>query len=403
MIHAPASGTHRLIQDRNIICIASNWFYDPTSKHHVMRILSERNHVVWVNYHGSRWPRIGAADLGAAAAKLRQFADGPRRVSDSMTVLTPLVVPMPGNRAAAALNRRLLVAQIRAVLQDLPPRPVQLWSFAPDVDYLCGRFDEERVVYYCVDEFSEFNGYDREATLAAERRMAAKSDLVVTTSQSLYDAKRGLNEIVALVTHGVDHEHFAQAGAPDIAPPQDIANLPRPVLGFWGLIQDWLDVDLLHALATARPEWSIVLIGEVATNVDRLRPLPNVHLIGRRPYADLPAYARGFDLGLIPFRVNDLTRAVNPIKLREYLSAGLPVVSTALPEVACYGDHVAIAKSNEQFIEACTRIVDAGDDPRARAARQAAMRSETWESKVEELSELVTRSARTTDQAPCLA
>ena len=261
-----------MIEDRNIICIASNWFYDPTSKHHIMRLLSQRNHVVWVNYHGSRRPRMSGADIGAAAAKLRQVVQGPRRVSDSITVVTPLVVPLPGSRAVAAVNRRLLTRQIRGVLRGLPRRPVQLWSFAPDVDYLCGRFEEECVVYYCVDEFSEFAGYDRDAILAAERRLAAKADLVVTTSQALYDAKRHLNDRVELVPHGVDYDHFARATSPDVEIPADIADLPRPILGFWGLIQDWIDIDLLRDVATARPDWSIVLIGEIATDVGALTP-----------------------------------------------------------------------------------------------------------------------------------
>jgi len=393
-----------VIEGRNIICFASNWFYDPTSKHHVMRLLSERNHIIWVNYHASRRPRLSAADAGAIMRKLRQFADGPRRVTDNITVLTPLVAPLPGNRAVAALNGRLLARQIRHVLRGLPRRPVQMWSFAPDVAYMCGRFGEECVVYYCVDEFSGFSGYDAMKIRAAEARLARRADLVITTSQTLYDSKRDLNRNIVLVTHGVDHEHFAKATSPDVAVPGDIAALPRPILGFWGLIQDWLDVPLIAEIARARPAWSIVLIGETATDVSALRALPNVHLPGRRAYERLPAYAKGFDVGLIPFRINGLTRAVNPIKLREYLSAGLPVVSTALPEVSRYGELASIAGGAAEFVEACERILaaDGADDEfmvqrttgrrgscRAAAARQAAMRSETWTAKVSEICEHV--------------
>lgn len=374
-----------MIEGRNIVCFASNWFYDPTSKHHVMKLLSRKNHVVWVNYHASRRPRVSAADAGAIVAKLRQFVEGPRRVSESMTVITPLVVPLPGNRAVAAINRRLLTRQIRGVLKTLPQRPTQLWSFAPDVDFLCGRFGEERVVYYCVDEFSRFSGYDADEVLAAEARLAAKADLVITTSQTLQDAKRSLNPNTVLVTHGVDCEHFAKAVSDDVSIPADVAGIRRPVLGFWGLIQDWMDIDLIARTAAARPDWSIVLIGEAATDVSALQTLPNVHLLGRRPYADLPAYAKAFDVGLIPFRVNELTRAVNPIKLREYLSAGLPVVSTPMPEVARYAQWVEVAEGREAFIEACGRAIDRAGDTTAAEARRTAMASETWEAKVEEI------------------
>ncbi len=374
-----------MLEDRIIICFASNWFYDPTSKHHVMRLLSKRNHVVWVNYHASRRPRITGADVGAVAAKLRQFVSGPRRVSDSLTVITPLVVPAPGSRAAATINRRLLTRQITAVLRDLPDWPVQLWSFAPDVDYMCGRFDEECVVYYCVDEFSQFSGYDAEDTLEAEARLAARADLVVTTSRVLHEAKRHLNPNVVMVPHGVDVEHFARATSPDVVAPAEVATLARPVLGFWGLLQDWLDVELIADVARQRPDWSIVLIGDVATDVSALETLPNVYLLGRRDYGDLPAYAKGFDIGLIPFKLNELTRAVNPIKLREYLSAGLPVVSTALPEVESYAPLAAIARCSAEFVQACEAALSASESNTAPAARQAAMRQETWESKIEEI------------------
>lgn len=370
-----------MIEDRNIICIASNWSYDPTSKHHVMRRLAERNHIVWVNYHGSRRPRLNTADGRAVAAKLRQMVRGPRPAARNVTVLTPPVAPWPGSRAAALLNRRLLVRAIRGVLRKLPPRPVQLWSFAPDVDYLCGAFDEECIVYYCVDEFSAFEGYDRDAILAAERRLAARADLVITTSQALYDSKRALNDHTALVTHGVDVDHFTQPPGPGVAPPDDVARLPRPVLGFWGLIQDWVDVRLLAEVARERPDWSMVLIGEALSDVSALRGLANVHLLGRRPYERLPAYAAGLDAALIPFRVNELTRAVNPIKLREYLAAGLPVVSTPLPEVLPYRPWVTVAQGAGEFIAACHNAV-LENGPAAANARRRAMQGESWSARL---------------------
>ncbi|MEK6644792.1 MAG: glycosyltransferase [Planctomycetota bacterium] len=380
-----------MIHDRTILCFASNWFYDPTSKHHIMKLLAENNHVVWVNYHASRRPTISAADAGAVVGKLRQVIEGPRRVAENITVLTPLVIPLPGSRAATALNRRLLVRQIRNVLRTLPPRPVQLWSFAPDIDYLVGRFDEEAVVYYCVDAFSEFTGYNRAAIDSAEARLCKKADLVITTAQSLYDAKRPLNNNTSLITHGVDYDHFEKAADADTNIPPDIADIPRPILGFWGLIQDWIDTDLLASIARQRPDWSIVLIGEEATDCSALRNLRNVHLLGRRPHESLPAYAKAMTVGLIPFRRNALTEAVNPIKLREYLSAGLHVVSTPLPEVRRYEQWVHPANSPAEWI---TAIADAltNHSPEKAAARRQAMQCETWSAKLDEIQTRLTHA-----------
>lgn len=389
-----------MIHDRTILCFASNWFYDPTSKHHVMKLLAERNHVVWVNYHASRRPNVSVADAGAIVGKLRQVIQGPRRVHENMTVVTPLVVPLPGSRAVTALNRRLLVRQIRSVLRTLPKRPVQLWSFAPDVDYLVGQFDEEAVVYYCVDAFGEFTGYDRDAVAEAEARLCRKADLVITTAESLKIQKQSLNENTVLVTHGVDCRHFAKAADDTTEIPGDVDSIPRPILGFWGLIQDWIDVELLAEIARRRSDWSIVLIGEAATDMSRLGGLANVHVLGRRPYASLPGYAKAFDVGLIPFRRNPLTEAVNPIKLREYLSAGLPVVGTPLPEVRRYERWVRLAETPGEWILKIEESLR-NHRPADGDSRRFAMQAETWSAKVAEIeSQLASALARKTSKQP---
>lgn len=377
-----------MISERNIICIASNWFFDPTSKHQVMKVLSERNHILWVNYHGSRRVTASAADIRTVFKRLGQFLAGPQQVAPTITVLTPIVIPLPGSALVHGLNRSMLVRQIRGALRRLPDRPVQVWSFAPDVSYLAGRFGEERLVYYCVDEFSEFAGYDGQAILALERDLIARSDLVVTTSRRLQATKESMHPRTHLVSHGVDGDHFARATDPATSVPDDVADLPGPTLGFFGLIQEWVDLDLLAEVARRRPDWSIVLIGE-----SRIEPKPdvetgNLHFLGQRPYERLPAYCRAFDVGLIPFRINELTLNVNPIKLREYLAAGLPVVSTPLPEVAAYQPLVEIADGVDAFVEACERALASNDDEQVKR-RQSAMRQETWRAKVETLSRLV--------------
>jgi glycosyltransferase involved in cell wall biosynthesis len=162
-----------------------------------------------------------------------------------------------------------------------------------------------------------------------------------------------------------------------------------PVLGFFGLIHEWIDLELIAALARRRPDWTVVLIGKASVDVGALRELPNVKLLGRRPYESLPGYCKGFTVGLIPFAVNELTRNVNPIKLREYLSAGLPVVSTALPEVQAYSESCHVAGSTEAFIEACEAAVR-GDTPELRRRRSDAMARETWQAKIEDLGRAVT-------------
>jgi hypothetical protein len=183
---------------------------------------------------------------------------------------------------------------------------------------------------------------------------------------------------------------FAQALEASTALPPEVAAMPRPVLGFYGLIEEWLDQELIAYLAERHPEWTIVLVGKVCVDISRLGPFANVRLPGRKPHAELPAWCKAFDVALIPHKVNELTLAMNPIKLREYISAGLAIVSTNLPEMRQFPEHCIVAEDYAQFEAGIVRAL-AGDGSDARRRRSAAMRNETWERKVAELGEIVLR------------
>ena len=372
-----------MTQNQTILCFASGYDAPPTSKHHVMHILAERNVVLWVNYHASRAPTASSSDLTYMAKKLGQIVAGMTNPRDNLFVLTPMVIPLPGSGWAKRLNRALLVTQIRRALKKVSRGPVQLWSFTPDVGYLLGRFGEQKVLYYCVDDHASFTGYDSEQVLRDEEDLCRRADLVVTTSMALQKAKEPWNPNTMLVPHGVDYEHFSKTLSDDLPAPADIANIPHPRLGFFGLIRDWVDLDLLAEVARRRPEWHIVMIGDSTVDLTPYRELPNVHFLGRKPYHDLPAYCKQFDVGLIPFKINQLTLAVNPIKLREYLAAGLPVVSTPLPEVILYDHLIETAETPDDFESAVNRAIAA--DPSATAERAAAMLKEGWPEKVQRI------------------
>jgi glycosyltransferase involved in cell wall biosynthesis len=315
--------------------------------------------------------------------KLRQVFGGLTRPRPNLHVLTPLVVPLPGSSHARDLNRRLLVFQIRRVLRKISDGPVQFWSFTPDVAYLLGNFGETKIVYYCVDDHSQFTGYDPEQVLRDEEDLCRRSDLVVTTSMALQEAKAPLNPNTILVPHGVDYEHFSRAVTEDLPVPPDIAGIPHPRLGFFGLIRDWVDLVLLAEVARRRGDWHFVMIGDSSVGLAPYQHLPNMHFLGRKPYGQLPAYCQQFDVGLIPFKINDLTRAVSPIKFREYLSAGLPVVSTPLPEVRRYGHLAEVAACPTEFEAAIAKSL--ASSAWEREQRAAAMSEEIWPKKVAEI------------------
>ena len=242
-----------MIAGQTILCLASGYDAPPTSKHHIMHLLARDNTVLWVNYHGSRAPSARASDLRAAIGKLTQIGKGLREVRPGLHVLTPLLVPLPGKACVRGLNRMLVGRQIRRSLQRVSRGPLWVWSFAPDVAYLVRQFPATYSVYYCVDDFASFHGYDAAQTLRDERDLCQCADLVVTTSANLQRAKAPWNPNTLMVTHGVDYDHFATALRSDLPEPADMANIPRPRLGFFGLIRDWVDVGLLAEIARVRP------------------------------------------------------------------------------------------------------------------------------------------------------
>ena len=374
----------------NIVCFAKDWTEDPTSNNHVMRLLAKDNKVLWLNSISTRTPTFTSsrAISSKIGGKLASFAKGPRHIESSLDVYTPIVLPFPHSKAATTLNRGILRATLGMLRAKRSMNEFQLWTFIPTaVDYV-GKLGESLVVYYCTDEWSHFSYVDGKKIVAMEKELCEKADIVFCTARTLVERKRAYNPETHLASHGVDHDHFAKALLPETKIADEIARLPKPVFGFIGLVQDWVDLELIGKLAEKYRDGSVVIVGKSLVDMSRLAKYGNVHLLGRKPYADLPTYCKGFDVALIPFAINELTRNVNPIKLREYLSAGLPVVSTEIPECAVYKGTCSLARTHEEFLAGVAKELRE-DSPAARHRRSDAMKAETWEKKVEKLGELI--------------
>lgn len=376
------------LEGRDIVCFGNDWDSDPTSKKHIMRRLARANRVLWVNSIGCRNPTLSGRDLRRMARKARDSWRGCRQVEKNVWVLSPLAVPFHGSAAARWLNRRLLVATLRRAARRLGMRDLITWSFVPTSAGVAGGLGERLVVYHCVDEFSRFTGVDALALSALEAELAARADLVFVSAERLLEVKRRHNPKTFLVRHGVEVEHFGRALAPETAVPAELAGAARPVVGFFGLLADWIDYELVRDLALARPDWTVALIGAEEADLGALAGLSNVLRLGRRTYQQLPDYCRGFDVGILPFRINELTLASNPLKLREYLAAGLPVVSTAVPEAERLAPWVRIASDGAGFVAAIEELLAGGRrGPRPEPAESVA--DDSWDRKTEELEAIV--------------
>jgi glycosyltransferase involved in cell wall biosynthesis len=374
-----------------IIAFSKDWDDDPTSNHHVLRELAKGRRVLWLNSVTQRRPSLAAAhDRRRILRKLRAFVAPPLNVENDLWVFTPLVLPFPHSRLARKLNTEILRLTFRFLRRRLGLEEFDLWTFLPSVSDYVGTLGESLSVYYCVDEYSLFSEMATAETLSAEASLLDKVDCVFAVNHALAEVKRRLNPETHAALHGVSHGLFSSALSPDTAVPADVAGLPSPVLGFYGTIEDWVDLELLAELAHRRPDWTIAMVGRVAVDVTALDGLPNVHLLGRRPHHELPAYCKGFDVGLIPYRLGARAPFVNPIKLREYLSAGLPVVSTPLDEVTVYQADCTVAADADGFVSAIERFLGT-DSAEARGARSRAMESESWAARVREIDTTVER------------
>ena len=374
------------LRGENVICFAKDWNEEPTSNNHVMSELARHNRVLWLNSVSTRTPKLTSKrDIKKIFAKMAKFVRGAEEVKPNLWVYTPLVIPLPHSRVAAVLNRWILRLTLRMLRSKLGMKEFQLWTFLPNVGPYVGTLGESLSVYYCTDEWSKFTYVDGEKTAAAERQLISRAGIVFATAKSLVDARKKLNPRTYLARHGVDHDLFSAALSDETPVPQDLRTIAQPIIGFYGTIQDWIDFDLIEYLASRHPEWSLVLIGKALVDVSRLERLGNVHLLGRRPHGQLPNYCKGFAVGIIPYVLNERILHVNPIKLREYLSAGVPVVSVAMPEVSEYAGLCATADTYPEFERAIDEALRT-DSPQKRVARSHAVAGESWERKVRDLA-----------------
>jgi glycosyltransferase involved in cell wall biosynthesis len=381
--------TAEKIVGRDMLCFSHDWKGDPLSKTHLMRLLARHNRVLWVNSIGYRTPTVSKRDIGRAFRKLAVAAQPIREPEPNIFVLSPLVIPAYGRSWIRGLNRRLLQMQVKRAMKKLNfQRPIN-WVFNPAAAIIAGKLGEDRVIYYCVDEYTALNGVSQANMGELERQLMSRADLVIVSAERLYRVKSAVHPNTHLIRHGVDFENFHKALDPATVVPEDLAKLHKPVIGYFGLMSsDWFDVPLLAHAARCIPEASFVLIGKVAMDMSELKALPNVHILGHKPYSSLPAYAKGFDVAVIPFPISEATLNANPLKAREYLAAGLPVVSTAIPEVQSLGQ-CFVAEERESFVHELRRALHS---PGSRRDRSESMRPHSWEARLEEIAHCMSMS-----------
>jgi glycosyltransferase involved in cell wall biosynthesis len=274
-----------------------------------------------------------------------------------------------------------------------------LWYYSPMmVEWSLDHFPAKGVVYDCMDELSQFK-FAPQGLIENERRLMDRADVVFTGGQELYEKKSRQHDNAHFFGCGVEYEHFAKAQDADGPIPNDVKNLKKPIIGWFGVIDERVDYELIRKAAELRPDYSFVLVGPVV-KVDpaSLPQAPNIHWLGGRDYKQLPDYCRAFDVCMMCFAINEATEFINPTKALEYLATGKPVISTPVRDVVRqYRDLVEIAASPEEFVEKLDQLVQHPDPDRIEKGIEKA-RESSWEGTVSQMRELILQAVGRKDQ-----
>lgn len=387
-----------------IICFGCvDWWYHNRGHYdlQILRQFESRVPVLYVNSIGMRVPRPseGAMFVTRLRRKLGSVFRGLVPVRDGFSVFSPLTIPGGGRSGLAkAISRKALALQVRWAARRAGIRRPLVWVACPPAAPVVPALDPALTVYQRTDRFEAFTGVDPESIAGFDRDLKAMSDLTLYCSRLLHEEETGPDRAgtgaragaSAFVDHGVDFDRFEQAGRQAMAggdAPDDMSDIPKPRVGFiGGMDAHTFDPPFFLEVAAALSEIQFLMVG-ASSLPDGWCTLPNVHFLGQKPYEEVADYMAASDVLIMPWNRSEWIRVCNPIKLKEYLATGRPVVSTWFAEVDQYRPHVAVATEPTAFAAAIRSALDDPGDPEARRDR---VRSETWARKGETIWSLLT-------------
>ncbi|OOG53862.1 hypothetical protein B0E47_11700 [Rhodanobacter sp. B05] len=374
-----------MLKGYGVVYFGNDWYAENrTSSHHVAERLAHAAPLLYVDSPGLRAPQASGRDLRRALRKLRAALRAPVPVRPNLWHCTVPQLPFRRVPGVEWLNKafgRWAVRRGMRVLQGAKPIS---WFAVPHPGFLAQQLGERLCVYYCIDDYAAHPGVDTELIASRDLELTRRADLVFVAPPALLAAKQAIHPGAKFSPHGVDVALFGQAHDPATPVPAAAQNLPHPVVGYFGSIHEWIDLELIEWLARERPQWTFLLVGHAAVDVSRLRALDNVRLVGAQPYVDLPGWAKAFDVAIIPYRHNRQVENANPLKLREYLATGKPVVSVSQPEINKFSRWITIAENREAFLLGLEHALNS-DSAAAASERMATVADQTWDNRVDEV------------------
>jgi glycosyltransferase involved in cell wall biosynthesis len=358
------------------------------------RLAGAGNRVIFVNSISMGLPSLSSPELFAKIwRKLKSYAKLVRRTDEGLIVVSPITLPFYSKGWIRAINRRLLVLQIRLLMIAFHLRRPVLWIAIPTAFEVAGRLDDRALIYQVSDRY-DANTMDHavsgEVISRMHRALLERADLIYYSGRKLFEEDTyehpNIRAKAKHLIHGVDYEHFAQATSREWITPEDVASIPHPRLGYFGAIDARLiDSDLIQYVSEKRPDWNWVLLGLKAAHLE-IEGLPNVHFLGSKPYSEMPKYSAAFDVCVLPWNTNDAWVSYgSAIKVREYLATGKPVVISPLYEYESLDGILRISRGHDDFISKVEEALRR-DNADQRAARQEVVREGTWDARTEEVS-----------------
>ncbi len=374
-----------MIKNRNIIIFGEDWGRFPSTTQHIARVLLEHNRIMWIGSMGHRKPKISLQDVKRIFEKLKGILKKNESNKETEVIkVNPVIIPLHDSKIVRKINAKSLKNSIiQAINKNEFTKPIII-SSSPLIGNILGSFGETSSHYFCLDDYSQFDGaFDSMINL--ENEMLKKISCTFAVSDYLVESRIPKSGYSYFLPQGVSVEHFVKQKNKI---PDAVKELRAPIVGFFGLVSEWIDLNLIVYSARSLPDITFIIIGKPSVDVSIFKKYKNIVFLGEIPFKELPLYASAFDLGIIPFVVNELTIACNPLKLLEYLSLSIPVVSTKLPEVEKFSDVVLISAAYDDFVEAI-RTELKNDSKEKQLKRRNTAERFSWQSIAKDISEAI--------------
>lgn len=387
-----------MIKNENIVCISSiDWDFIWQGHQEIMSTFAKNgNRVLFIENTGVRTPKL--RDISRIRKRVVDWfksTKGFRKETDNIFVFSPMMLPFPYSKLASWINKKLLIEPLKRWMKAMSFRTPVIWTFLPTsiaLDIIDEIDDRKLLVYYDIADFDALTDNPKKLKNTEETLMK-KCDVIFAQGKAIADKCEKFNSNVHIFPFGVNIKVFEDfISDPAKLEPSDLKGIRRPIVGYVGGIHKHIDIPLVNYVAKSHPEWSVVLVGPKQIDVREIEAVPNIFILGKKNFEELPAYINMFDVCIVPYLVSDYTKTVYPTKLNEYFVMGKPVVSTALPEVEALNEKnnnvTFIAKTHKEFAELVGKAL-ISDTTKTSSERVAVAKKNSWNDRIGKMSSLM--------------